>query len=132
MNVLLSCSAVLLSLLLILPTSHAQTYDVDVLVDAISVKGSQTFVESGGSSLAGRFLSSALFTYSISVPDVLATYNPFGSTKGKCRIENYLSECSNPYNVTHFGSDSERPFVLDWAGSDSLLTEEEYEEFSDL
>ena len=93
-----------------------------LLVTAAPV--SQLAIEAAGASFPNRLYQDATFSYNFVTSEATVSYTSTGSGKGKCRIKDWATTCSD-------GDDIE-PKVLDWAGSDSLLKDSEYEAYPDL
>ena len=55
-------------------------------------------------------------------------YTSTGSGKGKCRLEDFWLDC----NTTNPSTDNTPPFVVDWAGTDSIFTSTDYAHYPDL
>ncbi|KAK3281948.1 hypothetical protein CYMTET_10291, partial [Cymbomonas tetramitiformis] len=79
-------------------------------------------VQGAGASFPNRLYQDATFAYRFVVNDSSVSYLSTGSGKGKCRIKSPEDECS----------DTLEPQQIDYAGSDSLLTDAEYEQYPDL
>ncbi|CAM9529685.1 unnamed protein product, partial [Heterosigma akashiwo] len=87
-------------------------------------------VEGAGASLPRYLYNAALFGYlstlegSSDESDPSIWYTSTGSGKGKCRIMDHSSECSDDDDID--------PKYIDFAGSDSLLETQNYEDYPDL
>eukprot|EP00873_Tetraselmis_striata_P008998 jgi/Tetstr1/429262/TSEL_019180.t1 len=74
----------------------------------------------GGASFPNSVYQDAILAYRF-LPEGASV--GLGSGAGKCRLKDYEQEC---------GDDKREPRYLDFAASDSLLTEAEYEKYPDL
>jgi len=103
-------------------------YFAIVIVAYICVdKFSATSLEGAGSNLAKTLYQEAIVSYlstSLDSSKLQITYVALGSTQGTCRVENYAKECAT--------GDTRQPHDVDFAASDSILSENEYEEYEDL
>ena len=81
-------------------------------------------IDGAGASFPDRLYQEAIFAYhSEAAANVSIRYASMGSGKGKCRIMN---------STTCAAGDTRLPRVLDWAGSDSLLSASDYAAYPDL
>lgn len=86
-------------------------------------------VNAAGASFPNRLYQKAIFAYQFVNSSVVVSYTSTGSTGGKCRIQGY-GVCS--FSCDSDNSDHKPPYEIDFAGSDSLLKDEDYTRTSDL
>ena len=77
-----------------------------------------------GASFPERLYDALSFAFASELPQYSLAYTSLGSSKGKCRIMDHATKC----NV----DDQDPPFVLDWAGSDSIHKESDYTSYPDI
>ena len=81
-------------------------------------------LEGAGASFPAALYHDAMFAYRGVAKTVTVSYTSTGSGKGKCRIQDWATTCKD--------SDTISPHTVDFAGSDSLLKDDEYAAFPDL
>lgn len=92
--------------------------EVDALIEAEDISAEvdgRIIVRGAGATFPERLYQQAIFAYRFVNESIDVSYTGMGSSNGKCRILN--GSCS---------SFEETPIILDFAGSDSLLSETDY------
>ena len=121
-------AALLLAVIHVLfaPSAHAvascQAYDdfIEKTKTGLDSRG-RVVVNAAGASFPNRLYQQAIFAYQFVEPNAVLAYQSTGSSGGKCRIKNYTDECSKACEP-----DDPEPYEVDWAGSDSLLSDSDY------
>jgi len=91
-------------------------------------------VQGAGASFPDRLYQEAIFAYRFQNASVAVSYESTGSTGGKCRAMGYWDECDtrctpDPENGSFDEAD---PIYVDFAGSDSLLKDAEFNAYPDI
>ncbi|GBG32804.1 Metabotropic glutamate receptor-like protein B [Hondaea fermentalgiana] len=110
-------------------------YDLNEVAPATETSNSieRIVVQAAGATFPLRLYQDAIFAYRFQNQSVSVSYLGTGSGSGKCRIKDFVRECDNACTTaTGEGVDSLGAEYIDFAGSDSLLTEAEYDEYPDL
>jgi phosphate transport system substrate-binding protein len=91
-----------------------------------AVSGAQAVgsVVGAGATFPARVYTQALEFYNTQDHGYVVSYTGMGSSSGRCRLEDWATECS--------ASDTLEPTIIDYAGSDSIAKPSEYEEFPDV
>jgi phosphate transport system substrate-binding protein len=95
-----------------------------VVLIALQQEGQAIDIVAAGASFPERLYHSLAFAFASELPQYSLSYTSLGSGKGKCRILDFSKECK--------AGDNDNPKVLDWAGSDSIHTSADYQNYSDV
>mmetsp|Transcript_28690 Transcript_28690/g.62834 ORF Transcript_28690/g.62834 Transcript_28690/m.62834 type:complete len:832 (-) Transcript_28690:109-2604(-) len=82
-------------------------------------------IQAGGSSFAARLYQQAITEYTLINTNISMSYASMSSARGTCRLMGYSDYCDTV-------SDKDEPTAISWSGTDSTLTEAEYEQCRDL
>mmetsp|Transcript_34593 Transcript_34593/g.98014 ORF Transcript_34593/g.98014 Transcript_34593/m.98014 type:complete len:1353 (-) Transcript_34593:263-4321(-) len=96
----------------------------ELMVAELEVELPPVKIQGAGASFPNSLYQEALFAYQYIAEHVDVMYASMGSGAGQCRIKDFDTECG--------ASDNRFPEYIDFAGSDSVLVEKDYELYPDL
>jgi len=94
------------------------------LLGLMSCVNAQNRVVGAGASFPARLYEAAIFAYSFVDSSTVISYESLGSSSGQCRIKDFATTCEP--------SDNDPPSEVDFAGSDALLDDVDYLNFTDI
>ena len=105
-------------------------------LDSLSRQGidndGRVIAQGAGSSFGGVMYRETVFIYNFYSESTVVSYDSSNSGRGKCRVMSYTTECDTPFGSDGTGTDVDVPIYVDYAGSDSLLKNDQYAAYPDL